>query len=393
MISGFITKIYLYRFFADLIFIYPVYSVMFVDHGLSPIQISILLMTWAGTSFILEVPSGVLADKYSRKNILALAQIIRIAGYLFWILRPDFFGFLIGFILWGVQSAFTSGTLESFVFDELKAQQLESRYTKVWGQLESLGYLALLFSGVGAALAVNFGYSFVLVISLISLVVSTITVCLIPSVKAAASTEETKYFALLRRGLKASFKNIPVLKIIVFVSLVQALFGALDEYWPIFANEAGLARSGLGVFFALYGSVQILASLIAYRLEKLSSTFFEFLFVINGLLLLAASYFYRVSSLVLLLLFSFLFKLIDVVLQSRLQHQVTEVSVRATITSVKGFFVELTVMALYLIMGLMAKSMGYQSAFGGVGIIISVIGMIYLGLELIKAIKTKERQK
>lgn len=118
---SFITKIYLYSFFADLIFIYPVYSVMFVDKGLSPLQISILLMVWAGTSFVLEVPSGVIADKYSRKNILVFSQLVRIIGYMFWVLMPNFLGFLVGFILWGIKSAFTSGTLESFIFDELKA--------------------------------------------------------------------------------------------------------------------------------------------------------------------------------------------------------------------------------------------------------------------------------
>lgn len=248
---SFITKIYLYSFFADLVFIYPVYSVMFVDKGLSPLQISILLMVWAGTSFILEVPSGVIADKYSRKTILVLSQLVRIVGYMFWVLMPNFLGFLIGFILWGIKSAFTSGTLESFIFDELKARNLESEYAKILGRLQSLGYLAILFSGIGASLSVNYGYGTVLWISIISLIISTLAVYLIPGTRAIASTEETQYFALLRKGLDISLKNVSILQIIIFVSLAQALFGALDEYWSIFANEAGLIKSGLGIFFAL----------------------------------------------------------------------------------------------------------------------------------------------
>ena len=201
---------------------------------------------------------------------------------------------------------------------------------------------------------VNYGYGVVLWISIISLIISTIAVYLIPGTKAIISTEETQYFTLLRKGLDVSLKNVSILQIIIFVSLAQALFGALDEYWSIFANEAGLIKSGLGIFFALYGLVQVVATAIAYKFEKRSDVFFQFLFLVNGLLLLVASYFYKVPFLALLLLLSFLFKLVDIVMQSRLQHQVKEESVRATITSVKGFFVELAVMGLYLTMGLVS---------------------------------------
>lgn len=355
---------------------------MFVDGGLKPLQISVLLIVWAGVAFILEVPSGVLADKYSRKNILMISQSLRIIGYLFWMLLPNFVGFLMGFILWGVKSAFTSGTFESFIFDELKSRNAEKEYTKVLGRLQSLSYLAIIFSGIGASLAVRLGYGFVLLISIISLIISTIAVYLIPSVKSVVSTEEKRYFALLKKGLEASLKNTSIFRIIIFMSLAQGVFGALDEYWSIFANEAGLVKSGLGIFFVIYGLVQVLASTIAYKVESKSNTFFEFLFCVNGLLLLIASYFYNVQLLALLLILSFLFKLIDVVMQSRLQHQVKEESVRATIISVKSFFVELVVMGLYLTVGVISTTFGYQNAFIGIGITISLIGIICLVLSL-----------
>ncbi len=379
---SFLTKVYLYNFFSDLVFIYPVYAVMFVDGGLKPLQISVLLIVWAGVAFILEVPSGVLADKYSRKNILMISQSLRIIGYLFWMLLPNFVGFLMGFILWGVKSAFTSGTFESFIFDELKSRNAEKEYTKVLGRLQSLSYLAIIFSGIGASLAVRLGYGFVLLISIISLIISTIAVYLIPSVKSVVSTEEKRYFALLKKGLEASLKNTSIFRIIIFMSLAQGVFGALDEYWSIFANEAGLVKSGLGIFFVIYGLVQVLASTIAYKVESKSNTFFEFLFCVNGLLLLIASYFYNVQLLALLLILSFLFKLIDVVMQSRLKHQVKEESVRATIISVKSFFVELVVMGLYLTVGVISTTFGYQNAFIGIGITISLIGIICLVLSL-----------
>ena len=90
---------------------------MFGDFGQTPLQIGILLGTWSSTALLLEIPSGVLADKYNRRTILFLAQVIRGIGYLVWMLYPTFLGFLIGFILWGTKSAFTSGTFQALVFD------------------------------------------------------------------------------------------------------------------------------------------------------------------------------------------------------------------------------------------------------------------------------------
>lgn len=74
-------------------------------------------------------------------------------------------------------------------------------------------------------------------------------------------------------------------------------------------------------------------------------------------------------------------------MQSRLQHQVREESVRATITSVKGFFVELAVMGLYLVMGLVSKYYGYQKAFISIGYIICLIGITYLALSATRALR------
>lgn len=351
---------------------------MFVDRGLTPVQISTLLLVWAGTSFLLEVPSGVFADKYSRKNILFFAELSQIAGYSFWLLMPNFIGFLIGFILWGIKSAFTSGTFEALVYDELKANNEEKKYIKIQGIVQSLQFVAFIFAGVGATLAITFGYSFVLIISIVSLVISALSILSLPNAKKVESTGEKNYFNLLKEGLTFSLKTPTVLKIIIFISFGQALFGALDEYWSIFATESGLFKQGLGIFFVIYGLVQALASVIAYKFEKFSSRFFEFLFLFNGVLLIVASYFYKVPALIMLFVFSFLFKLIDTVANSQLQHQINNQEIRATVTSVKGFFVELIVMSFYLIFGLIANHYNYRFAFLSIGFLISTIGICYL---------------
>lgn len=48
----------------------PFYADMFVDYGLSGLEVSLLfaVWSWSGTCIALEVPSGALADRFSRKR-------------------------------------------------------------------------------------------------------------------------------------------------------------------------------------------------------------------------------------------------------------------------------------------------------------------------------------
>ena len=374
--NSFLAKIYLYSFFDELIFIYPLYAVMFVDHGLSALEISALLTVWSLTVFALEVPSGVLADKYSRKNILFLGQLIRAGGYASWLFFPTFPGFLVGFVLWGIEGAFSSGTFEALVFDELKRGGREAVFTRVLGRAHSLGLVAIIAASAGATAAISLGYGFVLEISIGSVLIASALLLLLPRAPRAGSTRERAYFALLKEGIGNAIHRPGVLHLLVFVSLGLALAGALDEYWPIFACEAGLPRYALGLFLAMATGAQALGSAIAYRFEHFSRRFFYAVFALNGVLVLIAALLMRPSSVLLIVVFSFSFKIVEVVFAGRLQRAIPS-DTRATISSVRGFFVEIGAIGMYLGMGGMARVSSYRIGVLCFGLVIVFTGLLY----------------
>ena len=100
-----LARLYAYVFAQDFILIYPLSAMMFVERGLTPAQLGFALMAWSVTGFLLEAPSGVIADRVPRKYVLAAAQLIRAAGFAVWWFIPGFWGALTGFLLWGVKSA------------------------------------------------------------------------------------------------------------------------------------------------------------------------------------------------------------------------------------------------------------------------------------------------
>ena len=59
-------------------FYYPVFTILFLDFGLTVAQFSILNAVWAATIVVAEVPSGALADIIGRKKLLVFASVTMI---------------------------------------------------------------------------------------------------------------------------------------------------------------------------------------------------------------------------------------------------------------------------------------------------------------------------
>ena len=59
-----------FRVFFNARFYYPVFTILFLDFGLSVTQFAMLNVVWALTIVALEVPSGAMADIIGRKKLL-----------------------------------------------------------------------------------------------------------------------------------------------------------------------------------------------------------------------------------------------------------------------------------------------------------------------------------
>ena len=56
--------------------------------------------------------------------------------------------YAIGFVLWGLRNVLTSGTLEAFIYDELKSEHQEHLYEKASGRLNGHRFLGGALSAV-----------------------------------------------------------------------------------------------------------------------------------------------------------------------------------------------------------------------------------------------------
>ena len=379
--TSFLARVYAFKLFDSFIMIFPLYAVMFVDAGLSPFQIAVILTSWSATSFVLQAPAGAIADRLPRRRILAAAQVMRAGCFVVWWLYPHFWGFLGGIMLWGVKSAFTNGVFEALLYDELKAQDRAAEYTRIFGRARAVQAMGVLLASLGAAVAARWGYGAALAGSLASIFMAIVAASSFPPAARAVASSQLGYLAHLKQGVSLALGQPVVLSILAFAALTNALGGALEEFWPVFGAKVALSRPAIALFVGAQNAVEAVSALNAHRFGRLTSGWFYLMFAVAGGLLLTAVGIFSAPAMVLLAAYSGLMKMIDTVWNGRLQQAIPSEN-RATIGGVKELASQVGVSSLYMGFGPLAQATSYRVAFMACGAATISIGVVYLLLIL-----------
>lgn len=147
-----------FRVFFNARFYYPVFTILFLDYGLTIEQFSILNTVWAITIVCAEVPSGALADLLGRKRLLVLTALLMIVELSVIALVPTanmsfvFWAFLFNRILSGLAEAMASGADEAIAFDSLVEQGNPEHWPRVLSVQMRISSLAGVISTTVGAL-------------------------------------------------------------------------------------------------------------------------------------------------------------------------------------------------------------------------------------------------
>ncbi len=181
------------------------YALLFADAGLSTSQISTLFVIWSVVAFAFEVPSGALADAWSRRGLYAIGEVLTAVGYALWLIWPTFPGFALGFVLWGLGGALSSGTLEALVYDELAAEGRSGDYAKITGRGGTVAILAMLAATLLAtpAFAVG-GYRLVGIASVATVTLGGLLALSLPQSRSRTDTEGDDHTEGQLRGAVAA---------------------------------------------------------------------------------------------------------------------------------------------------------------------------------------------
>lgn len=112
-------KFSFYGFLKNLRF-FDAFIILFLSQiGISYTQIGILYAIREIVSFFTEVPSGVVADQFGRKETLLSCFVLYIFSFIILYLTSEFYLLVLAFVLYGAADAFRSGTHKAMIMDYL----------------------------------------------------------------------------------------------------------------------------------------------------------------------------------------------------------------------------------------------------------------------------------
>jgi MFS family permease len=246
-------------FLRELVLIYPTAAIMMQQQGVSALSLSVLFMIWSTAAVVLEVPSGVLADRMSRRSLLVAAGLIEGGAFLIWLAVPQFWGFAIGFVVWSLASALRSGTSEAFLHDTLAAAGCPAAFERMYGWEQAASAagvtLALLLGGWAA----EGGFVLPLLLSALApwCAALLVLVALREPARVPVPAEEG-YFGTLAAGLREIMSSGTLPLIVAITALLPTVYDVVEEFVPPLLHELEFSLSAVGIAYALELPLQVL---------------------------------------------------------------------------------------------------------------------------------------
>lgn len=229
--------VYLLMRGASALFFATIFTVNLVYHkevvGLNPLQLVLIGTALETVAFLFEIPTGVVADVYSRRASVIVGLFLIGLGFVLEGSTPRFEAILLAQLFWGVGATFTSGATEAWIADEVgqeRAGHAFLRGSQVGQFCGLLGIgLSVTLASVHLALPVLLGGLLFVALSLFLLFVMSED-GFIPTPVGERTTWQ-QMFHTVREGI-GLVRLRPVLITILSVSAMHGLFSeGFDRLW------------------------------------------------------------------------------------------------------------------------------------------------------------------
>lgn len=191
---------YVYQFLTGLHLITGILVPFFTEVGNMSFPQMMIIQGWFFFwMLVLEVPTGIFADAYGRKNSIIIGTIALLIGICAYVLPSHLAAFLIGSFLWAFGLTLISGADEALIYDTLTAINEQHESKQVYNIFHGLHHLGWAIGApLASTLAVLIGLKSVVAIMAIPFIFALVMSC---SLQEPPRTQEP-YHKILRDAWK-----------------------------------------------------------------------------------------------------------------------------------------------------------------------------------------------
>ncbi len=267
-----IYKIYLTEFLKTQRYFLPVIILFFQFHHLSYTQIFIIYAVRSLVIFLLEIPSGVIADKLGKKTTLIFARASLLPAFVIFALADNFWMFLAAAVIEAFNRAFKSGTHKAYIYDFLRQDSLSETPSIVYGKGKFWARMGEATAALaGGFIAARFGYPavfwFALVPALLN-VINAVTYRDIEEKKEKSALGLETYTSHFRAAVGEIKGNRVAQRLIINSAIFVGSLSAAVRFLQPYMQQADVPLEWFGVVYMGIMILTAYSSRYAYRLER-----------------------------------------------------------------------------------------------------------------------------
>jgi len=371
-----VNVLYIYKFIGQCLPIYAFYTILFIERGKTVADIGLLVALWSLFTIVFEIPSAILADRWNRRNMLAIAAVLQGVCFIIWFFSNTFLMFALGFVFWAIACAFTSGTEEGLIYDNLKSDGREESFSKVYGKAQFYANAGIIFGIASAGVIASF-------ISIGAIALISAAICFVNVIIALQIREKNFYSERLGEKPASFFDTLKeavvfikgsriALVSILFLVLFVSLGSYLEEFDALIINDFQLSKIWVSVILTVRFVFIAIGNLLASKIQKKASSI-KRIFLVNGLacaFLLGFAIIWNQYAILVFGLPFLIMAITEVLLVNTLQNEIKEEG-RATVMSFYSVGQNVAMIAFSLIYALLAGIFSLQQVY----FIISIFGI------------------
>lgn len=265
-----IIKNYLYILLQNIDFTRGIWMLYLASKGMSLTQLGLLETIFHITSFVMEVPTGAIADILSRKLSRILGRVFSLVGVIILLLGNNFAMFAFSFMFTALSYNLESGAGDALIYDSLKEVGREQDYMKVCGRKEVFyqiaGTISFLVGGYFAVKSYNISFGLTIIIGLINLLQS--FTFFEPRTDKSQNKGESGNLLLLqlKDSIKVVRKNPRIGILIIFVETIMAFCTCMFFYLQNYLKSIGYNEMKIGF---IYATASMLAAITATQVHRI----------------------------------------------------------------------------------------------------------------------------
>ncbi|WP_350017300.1 MFS transporter [Streptococcus parasanguinis] len=368
----------------------------FIQNGLSLLQIGLLESIFHGTSLLCEIPSGMLADRFSYKTNLYLARLSSIGSSILILFgQGNFWIYAIAMMVNAWSYNFDSGTSTAFLFDSAVEAGQKDRYLQISSFLSGVAEVTRTLGTVVAGFFIHgaLAWTYYIAIGL-----SLLSILLIFLMKEPESKSDERNHLTLKRILEVVKQEWQEKTVLFYWMLTYQLVGTIMCMFYFYYQQkiSDLASWQVSLIMLIGSGFNLLAVYLASQIGKKwnSNQVFPILVALTGLTLLLVGLKTPFAYLSVYLLTNALYAVYQPIYYNDLQAYLPS-SVRATMLSINSMMFSLSMIVIFPLTGWLIDTCGFVAVFLVLGLItflsfpLLLIGLGRMGKTLSDVTKTE----